>query len=358
MTTRGAYVGSFVPSHTSIPAPGSKLSNPGRRSCSQQSFVALTAGTSTFVSKLPTSIHNAGTNIRATRSSPGSSALTGVSFHFAVMATAEGTEVGRWPAPRPLARRLQRMRRHSRSLSRKRRGSSNRAKAARRLSRDHARVTYLRGSFLHEVSSQLAKTHSRLAIEDLQVANLLASRRLARAISDVGWGEFARQLTYKAEWFDCELTVCDRWFPSTKTCRACGMLKKHMELAERIFRCDSCGSVCDRDRNAAANLAAWAERAQSSRTAKQAAGSTMPLEGTALAIVVPMVKPVPTKGNRRSGRRLSSGTSEKDGVGAPPRCATRFNRSRSRRSGSAWTAGGGRRSGGRCRTWSAWTTTG
>jgi putative transposase len=216
--------------------------------------------------------------------------------HFAVMATAEGTEVGRWPAPRPLARRLQRMRRHSRSLSRKRRGSSNRAKAARRLSRDHARVTYLRGSFLHEVSSQLAKTHSRLAIEDLQVANLLASRRLARAISDVGWGEFARQLTYKAEWFDCELTVCDRWFPSTKTCRACGMLKKHMELAERIFRCDSCGSVCDRDRNAAANLAAWAERAQSSRTAKQAAGSTMPLEGTALAIVVPMVKPVPTKG--------------------------------------------------------------
>jgi putative transposase len=218
---------------------------------------------------------------------------------FAVVATSDGTEVGRWPAPRPLTKRLRWMRRHSRSLLRKQQGSSNRAKASRRLSREHARIADIRRGFLHEVSSQLAKTHSRLAIEDLQVANLLASRHLARAIGDVGWGEFARQLKYKAGWLDCELTVCDRWFPSTKTCHACGMVKQHMELAQRIFRCGSCGLVCDRDRNAAANLAAWAERVQTFRTAKQAAGLPMPLEGTALAIALPMAKPVPTKGEPR-----------------------------------------------------------
>jgi Putative transposase DNA-binding domain/Probable transposase len=174
--------------------------------------------------------------------------------------------------------------------------ATNRAKAVRRLSREHARIVNLRDSFLHEVSSQLAKTHSRLVIEDLQSANLLANRRLARAVGDAGWAKFARQLTYKARWLDGELVVCDRWFPSTKACHACGKVKEHMELAERIFRCSSCGLTCDRDRNAAANLAAWAERVASLRTAKQAAGSTTPLEGMALAIASPMVEPGPMKG--------------------------------------------------------------
>jgi putative transposase len=215
---------------------------------------------------------------------------------YAVVATADGTEVSRWPVPKPLFRRLQRVRGYSRAHSRKRRGSSNRAKAARRLSREHSRITNLRGTFLHEASSQLAKTHSRLAIEDLQVANILANRRLARAVGDAGWAEFARQLAYKARWFDGELVVCDRWFSSTKTCHACGTVKQQMGLGERTFCCDSCGLICDRDRNAAANLAAWAERARAFRTAKQAAGSPKPLEGKALAIALPMVEPVPAKG--------------------------------------------------------------
>jgi putative transposase len=119
---------------------------------------------------------------------------------FAVAATADGTEVGRWPAPRPLTRRLEQVRGHSKALSHKKLGSSNRAKAARRLSREHARITNVRRTFLHQVSSQLAQTHGKLAIEDLRVANLLANRRLARVLGDVGWGIFARQLTYKVGW--------------------------------------------------------------------------------------------------------------------------------------------------------------
>jgi putative transposase len=180
---------------------------------------------------------------------------------FAVAASADGVEVGRWAAPRPLVGRLGRLRRRSRDLSRTRPGSRNRVKAARRLSREHARIANLRRSFLHEVSSQLAKTHGKLAIEDLAVANLLRNRHLARAIGDAGWAELGRQLRYKAAWFGGELVVCDRWFPSTKTCSRCGTVKKRMRLAERVFHCDACELVMDRDRNAAANLAAWAEAA-------------------------------------------------------------------------------------------------
>jgi putative transposase len=180
---------------------------------------------------------------------------------FAVAASADGVEVGRWSAPRPFVRRLGRVRRRSRDLSRTRPGSRNRVKTARRLSREHARVANLRRSFLHEVSSQLAKTHGRLAIEDLAVANLLHNRHLARAIGDAGWAELGRQLRYKAGWFGAELVVCDRWFPSTKTCSQCGTVKERMRLTERVFRCDACELVMDRDRNAAANLAAWAEAA-------------------------------------------------------------------------------------------------
>ena len=191
---------------------------------------------------------------------------------FAVAATAEGTEVGRFHTPRPLKRRLHRLRRRSRILSRMNRGSNNWSKAARLLAVEHARIANARRNFLHEVSSQLAKTHSRLAIEDLAVANLVANRRLARAIADAGWAELARQLSYKAAWHRGELVVCDRWFPSTRTCSRCGTLKQQMTLSERVLRCDDCGLTIDRDRNAAANLAAWAERVHAQAPDRQAGG--------------------------------------------------------------------------------------
>jgi putative transposase len=126
----------------------------------------------------------------------------------------------------------------------------------------------MRRSFLHEVSSQLIKTHDRLCLEDLAVANLLGNRQLARAIIDAAWTELARQLGYKAAWFGAQLAVCDRWVPTTRTCSQCGRVGPPMGLAERVFCCHSCGLVVDRDRNAAANLAAWAEAA--SRAAAQA----------------------------------------------------------------------------------------
>jgi putative transposase len=191
---------------------------------------------------------------------------------FAVAATTDGTEVGRFKAPKPLQRGLVGLRRQSRAACRAQPHSRNRAKATRRLSRQHARIANVRRSFLHEVSSQLVQTHDRLCLEDLAVANLMGNRRLARAIGDAAWTELARQLTYKAAWFGAELVMCDRWFVSTRTCSGCGMVKQQMGLAERIYCCDGCGLAIDRDRNAAANLAAWAEQQHAKAPDRQAGG--------------------------------------------------------------------------------------
>jgi putative transposase len=191
---------------------------------------------------------------------------------FAVAATADGSEVGRFESPKPLQSGMVGLRRRSRAVSRAQPRSRNRATATRRLSRQHARTANVRGSFLHQVSSQLVKTHDRLCLEDLTVANLMTNRRLARAIGDAAWTELARQLTYKAAWLGAELVVCDRWFASSKTCSGCGMVKQQMELAERIYCCAGCGLAIDRDRNAAANLAAWAEQHHAQALDRQAGG--------------------------------------------------------------------------------------
>ncbi|MFL5794094.1 MAG: RNA-guided endonuclease InsQ/TnpB family protein [Actinomycetota bacterium] len=198
---------------------------------------------------------------------------------FAVAATADGTEVGRFPAPTPLRRGMVGLRRRSRAVCRAQPRSYNRAKATRRLSRQHARIADARRSFLHEVSSQLVQTHDRLCLEDLAVANLMTNRHLARAIGDAAWAELARQLGYKAAWFGTELVACDRWFPSTKTCSRCGLVKQQMGLAERVFYCGGCGLVIDRDRNAATNLAAWAERHHIQAPDRQAGGRAINAPG-------------------------------------------------------------------------------
>jgi transposase len=125
----------------------------------------------------------------------------------------------------------------------------------------------------------------------------MTNRRLARAIGDAAWTELARQLTYKAAWFGAELVACDRWFASTRTCSRCGTVKQRMGIAERIYCCDGCGLAIDRDRNAAANLAAWAERSHAQAPDRQAGGrAPTPLEGKALAIAMAMVEPTPMKG--------------------------------------------------------------
>ncbi|GAA4720867.1 putative transposase [Promicromonospora umidemergens] len=181
-------------------------------------------------------------------------------LHALVVAgTRDGTETHRVQAPKTLATGLRQQRRLARAVARTKRGSANRRKAAARLAMHHSRVRDARQHFLHQVSNQLVKTHDRLVLEDLNITGIMSNRRLARAVADAAWGELARQITYKQHWHGGQVVVADRWFASSKTCSDCGTLRKGLTLKERTFECGSCGLVLDRDLNAAANLAAWAE---------------------------------------------------------------------------------------------------
>ena len=93
-----------------------------------------------------------------------------------------------------------------------------------------------------------------MVIEDLHVKGMVRNHKLARAISDVGFGEFRRQMEYKAVLYKTHLIIVDRWYPSSKTCSKCGAVKEAMSLAERVFHCGQCGFEMDRDENAAVNL--------------------------------------------------------------------------------------------------------
>jgi putative transposase len=177
-----------------------------------------------------------------------------------VAATSDGAEVLRVKPARALTKGLPRIRRLSQAVSRKKRGSSNQKKARARLAREHERVRNRRRHALHQVSNLLVKTHDRLVLEGLNIGGMTTNRRLSRAIADAAWGELARQVGYKQAWRRGQVVVADRWFPSSKTCSACGDIKQSLTLGEREFVCTACGHATDRDLNAAVNLAAWAER--------------------------------------------------------------------------------------------------
>jgi putative transposase len=177
----------------------------------------------------------------------------------AVVATTGGALAAELPTSRALRDRLSQVKHLQRAVSRAQNGSANRRKAVARLGRAHAQAAAVRAERLHVFTATLARAHGVVVVEDLATANLMANRSLAAAIGDQGWAELARQLRYKTTRHGGQCLVADRWFASSKTCSVCGVVRPKLTLAERTFRCDACGLVCDRDVNAAANLAAWGE---------------------------------------------------------------------------------------------------
>ncbi|MGW4994981.1 RNA-guided endonuclease InsQ/TnpB family protein [Streptomyces mirabilis] len=142
-----------------------------------------------------------------------------------------------------------------RHCARKEKGSANREKARRKVARIHARITDRRRDGLHKITTRLVRENQTLVIEDLTVRNMVRNRKLARAISDAAWAEFRSLLEYKATWYGRDVVVVDRFFPSSKLCSHCGALQDRMPLNVRTWTCD-CGTVHDRDVNAAKNLLA------------------------------------------------------------------------------------------------------
>ncbi len=155
---------------------------------------------------------------------------------------------------RLLRKSEQKLKKAQKALSRKTMGSKRRAKARAKVARLHARVANQRLDAIHKVTTMIARTYSTVCIEDLNVAGMVKNRRLAKAVSDAAFGEFRRQLEYKTARTGARLHVVDRWYPSSKTCSGCGRVKAKLSLSERVYRCDGCGLVMDRDLNAAVNI--------------------------------------------------------------------------------------------------------
>jgi putative transposase len=195
--------------------------------------------------------------------------VVGVDLGVKTLATfSDGTVI---PNPRPLMHSLKKLNRFQRAVSRKKKGSRNRQKAARRLGRLYRKIANQRANTLHQVTATLARTKSVVVIEDLHVAGMLKNHRLAQAIGDVGFGEFKRQVLYKVAWYGSRAVLADRWYASSKTCSGCGWVDENLDLGDRTFQCwnpqVSCGLVIDRDLNAAINLSKLAGSSSESRNA-------------------------------------------------------------------------------------------
>ncbi len=170
---------------------------------------------------------------------------------FAV--TSDGQRI---PNPRHLQRRARNLARYQRRLARCQRGSANRAKARAKVARAHRKVRAARTDFLHKASTRLVRGHDVIVLEDLAVKNMVRNRTLAKAICDCGWGTFRAMIEYKAARYGRRVITAGRWYPSSKTCSACGHLLADLSLKTRTWQCPSCGTRHDRDHNAAKNILA------------------------------------------------------------------------------------------------------
>ena len=147
-----------------------------------------------------------------------------------------------------------------REVSRRVKGSKNRAKSKKMVAKLHYRISNIRRYALHEVSNYLTvKVKPRvIVLENLNVSGMLQNRKLSKAISDASFSELRRQVEYKAKWYGEKVIIADRFYPSSKTCSECGSVKPLLKLSERTFVCEVCGAVMDRDFNASLNLASLA----------------------------------------------------------------------------------------------------
>lgn len=163
----------------------------------------------------------------------------------------------RFENPKLLRKNLRKLKRFSRSLSRKKKGGENFKKAARQVSRLHWRIANQRRDFIHKLTYYLVKNFAVICIEDLNVSGMMKNERLARAIGEIGFHEIRCQLGYKSEWNGRRLVVADRFFPSTKLCHKTGALNENLSLSDREINC-VCGETHDRDFNASLNLENYA----------------------------------------------------------------------------------------------------
>lgn len=167
--------------------------------------------------------------------------------------TSDGFKSGN---PRHTAKYAAKLAKYQRRLARKKPGSKNRLKAKRKVARIHAKISDCRSDNLHKLSRRLVNENQVICAENLAVKNMIKNPKLARHIADASWGEFTRQLEYKANWAGRTYVETGRFFPSSKRCSCCGFVKDNMPLDVRSWECPECGTTHDRDVNAARNILA------------------------------------------------------------------------------------------------------
>ena len=170
-----------------------------------------------------------------------------------MVALSTGESIGN---PRYFAKDEKKLAKAQRQLARKKKGSKNRAKARLKVARIHTKIADRRRDYQHKLSTRIVYENQVVCVESLAVKNMVKNHCLAKAITDVGWGEFTRQLEYKSKWYGRTLVKIDRWYPSSKTCHACKHVLDSLSLDIREWVCPACGVVHDRDTNAALNILA------------------------------------------------------------------------------------------------------
>ena len=156
--------------------------------------------------------------------------------------------------PRWIQKSEKKLKRLNRELARRKRESKRRERTRLRLARQHAKVANQRKDWLHKITTYLVRKYDVIALEDLNVRGMVKNHNLAKAITNVSFGEFNRQIEYKAQMYGKQIYRVDRFFPSSKTCSNCGCVQEKMPLHVREWTCPDCGAHHDRDINAATNL--------------------------------------------------------------------------------------------------------
>lgn len=184
---------------------------------------------------------------------PSTGAIVGIDMGLkSFVVTSDGIE---YPNHKYLTKNQKKLARLQQQLSRKSKGSHRREKAKIRVARLHERITNQRNDTLHKLSTDLVRSYDLIAIEDLAPSNMVKNHNLARSISDASWGEFHRQLRYKATWYGKHVVTIDRFFPSSQLCSTCGaQWPGTKDLSVRTWTCPTCGKVHNRDCNAAKNI--------------------------------------------------------------------------------------------------------
>ncbi|MEQ9486706.1 RNA-guided endonuclease InsQ/TnpB family protein [Coleofasciculus sp. F4-SAH-05] len=168
----------------------------------------------------------------------------------------DGIKTSKFANPKHLAKHERNLKRKQRKLDRKEKGSKSRDKARKRVAKVHERVSNVRQDYLHKLSRKLVDENQVIVVESLNTKGMVRNHKLAKAISDVGWGMFVNFLSYKLEKEGKVLVEIDRWFPSSKLCSNCHYQVDEMPLEVRVWTCPSCCTHHDRDGNASANIRA------------------------------------------------------------------------------------------------------